>query len=160
MNCYLDLPIVDKERMLLGTEDGLHIVETGRDGTYWLHYIHTLYNIPTPSNPISMLCYSTPLCVKCCTLFPLILWWLYSLNSSEIARVFGEKKPVYTVQLIPSEQLVLIVSGKQRHVRLVPYLALEGMYRTLSMIWYPVSSVESRYSASSPSLYQRTFVGN
>ena len=44
----------------------------------------------------------------------------------EIARVHGEKKPVYAVQLIPSEQLVLIISGKQRHVRLVPYLALEG----------------------------------
>ena len=60
----------------MGTEDGLHVVETGKD---------------------------------------------------EIARVHGEKKPVYTVQLIPSEQLVLIVSGRQRHVRLVPYLALEGM---------------------------------
>ena len=47
---------------------------------------------------------------------------------TEIARVHGEKKPVYAVQLIPSEQLVLILSGKQRHVRLVPYLALEGKH--------------------------------
>ena len=38
----------------------------------------------------------------------------------------GEKKPVYLLQLIPTEQLVLTISGRQRHVRLVPYLALEG----------------------------------
>lgn len=67
--------VTDKERILIGTEDGLHVVETGKD---------------------------------------------------EIAKVLGERKPVHTLQLIPSEQLVLIVSGRQRHVRLVPYLALEG----------------------------------
>lgn len=45
---------------------------------------------------------------------------------AEIGKVGSEKKPVYTVQLIPGEQLILLISGRQRHVRLLPYLAVEG----------------------------------
>lgn len=66
--------IYDSDRLLVGTEEGLHVIETQKD---------------------------------------------------EITKV-GEKKPVWLIQLIPEEQLILTISGRMRHVRLLPYLAVEG----------------------------------
>lgn len=43
----------------------------------------------------------------------------------EIARI-GEAKKIYQLEYIVEEQLLIVVSGKQRHVRLVPIRALDG----------------------------------
>ena len=50
-----------------------------------------------------------------CTLHP----------SSEIIRV-GDSKKVYHIDLIPQEQLMAVISGRNRHVRLFPTQALDG----------------------------------
>lgn len=42
-----------------------------------------------------------------------------------MARI-GEGKKVYQLEYIPEEQLLVVLSGKQRHVRLVPIRALDG----------------------------------
>ncbi|XP_043483679.1 serine/threonine-protein kinase Genghis Khan [Leptopilina heterotoma] len=47
------------------------------------------------------------------------------LDRSEIARV-GEGKKVYLLEYVTEEQLIVVLSGKQRHVRLVPVRALDG----------------------------------
>ncbi|XP_063994907.1 serine/threonine-protein kinase Genghis Khan isoform X1 [Diachasmimorpha longicaudata] len=47
------------------------------------------------------------------------------LDRSEIAKV-GEGKKVYLLEYITEEQLIVVLSGKQRHVRLVPVRALDG----------------------------------
>ncbi|KAL4238234.1 hypothetical protein ACF0H5_002946 [Mactra antiquata] len=38
----------------------------------------------------------------------------------------SEKKPVYQVELVPEEQLIVLISGKQRHIKLLHSSALEG----------------------------------
>lgn len=76
------------------------------------------------------------------------LWCLLWVNSAcnacygflEISKVHGERKAVYTVQLIPGEQLVLVVTGRQRQVRLVPYLAIEGNdFSTIHLLLHHMS---------------------
>ncbi|KAL6421047.1 hypothetical protein ACFW04_013572 [Cataglyphis niger] len=47
------------------------------------------------------------------------------LDRSEIARV-GEGKKIYLLEYVIEEQLIVVLSGKQRHVRLVPVRALDG----------------------------------
>ncbi|CAH0380687.1 unnamed protein product [Bemisia tabaci] len=47
------------------------------------------------------------------------------LDHSEMARV-GEGKKVFEMEYIEKEQLLLVLSGKQRHVRLIPVRALDG----------------------------------
>ncbi|XP_020291183.1 serine/threonine-protein kinase Genghis Khan isoform X2 [Pseudomyrmex gracilis] len=47
------------------------------------------------------------------------------LDRSEIARV-GEGKKIYILEYVTEEQLIVVLSGKQRHVRLVPVRALDG----------------------------------
>ena len=47
-----------------------------------------------------------------------ILYWL------EITRV-GEAKKIHEIRYITKEQLFVVISGKQRHVRLIPVKALE-----------------------------------
>ncbi|XP_043602533.1 serine/threonine-protein kinase Genghis Khan isoform X2 [Bombus pyrosoma] len=47
------------------------------------------------------------------------------LDRSEIARV-GEGKKIYLLEYVTEEQLIVVLSGKQRHVRLVPVRALDG----------------------------------
>ncbi|PSN44675.1 hypothetical protein C0J52_15639 [Blattella germanica] len=47
------------------------------------------------------------------------------LDRSEIARV-GEGKKVYQLEYVVEEQLLVVLSGKQRHVRLIPVRALDG----------------------------------
>lgn len=42
-----------------------------------------------------------------------------------MARV-GEGKKVFEMEYIEKEQLLLVLSGKQRHVRLIPVRALDG----------------------------------
>lgn len=43
----------------------------------------------------------------------------------EIIRV-GDNKKVHQIELIPSEQLIAVISGRNRHVRLFPMAALDG----------------------------------
>ncbi|WAR18658.1 MRCKA-like protein [Mya arenaria] len=38
----------------------------------------------------------------------------------------SEKKPVFQVELVPEEQLIVLISGKQRHIKLLHQSALEG----------------------------------
>ncbi|KAK0161975.1 hypothetical protein PV327_008366 [Microctonus hyperodae] len=47
------------------------------------------------------------------------------LDRSEIAKV-GEGKKIYLLEYVTEEQLIVVLSGKQRHVRLVPVRALDG----------------------------------
>ncbi|KAJ8679289.1 hypothetical protein QAD02_015076 [Eretmocerus hayati] len=47
------------------------------------------------------------------------------LDRSEIARV-GEGKKIHLLEYVTEEQLIVVLSGKQRHVRLVPVRALDG----------------------------------
>ncbi|NXP82737.1 MRCKA kinase, partial [Ramphastos sulfuratus] len=47
------------------------------------------------------------------------------VTKDEIIRV-GDNKKVHQIELIPSEQLVAVISGRNRHVRLFPMAALDG----------------------------------
>ncbi|XP_053397279.1 serine/threonine-protein kinase MRCK alpha-like isoform X2 [Mercenaria mercenaria] len=38
----------------------------------------------------------------------------------------SEKKPVFQVELVPEEQLIVLISGKQRHIKLLHSSALDG----------------------------------
>uniref|UniRef100_A0A3P9GZG8 non-specific serine/threonine protein kinase n=1 Tax=Oryzias latipes TaxID=8090 RepID=A0A3P9GZG8_ORYLA len=47
------------------------------------------------------------------------------VTKDEIIRV-GDNKKVYQIDPIPQEHLLAVISGKNRHVRLVPIMALDG----------------------------------
>uniref|UniRef100_A0A8B9QUU7 Serine/threonine-protein kinase MRCK alpha n=1 Tax=Apteryx owenii TaxID=8824 RepID=A0A8B9QUU7_APTOW len=47
------------------------------------------------------------------------------VTKDEIIRV-GDNKKVHQIELIPNEQLVAVISGRNRHVRLFPMAALDG----------------------------------
>ncbi|KAM8947312.1 serine/threonine-protein kinase MRCK alpha isoform 2-T2 [Pelodytes ibericus] len=47
------------------------------------------------------------------------------VTKDEIIRV-GDNKKVHQVELIPNEQLIAVISGRNRHVRLYPMAALDG----------------------------------
>ncbi|XP_022241493.1 serine/threonine-protein kinase MRCK alpha-like isoform X2 [Limulus polyphemus] len=47
------------------------------------------------------------------------------LDSEEIARI-GDGKKISLIEYIAEEQLLIVVSGKQRHIRLIPIRALDG----------------------------------
>ncbi|XP_036309554.1 serine/threonine-protein kinase MRCK alpha isoform X12 [Pipistrellus kuhlii] len=47
------------------------------------------------------------------------------VTKDEIVRV-GDNKKVHQVELIPNDQLVAVISGRNRHVRLFPMSALDG----------------------------------
>ncbi|XP_041108680.1 serine/threonine-protein kinase MRCK alpha-like isoform X3 [Polyodon spathula] len=47
------------------------------------------------------------------------------VTKDEIIRV-GDNKKVHQIELIPSEQLMAVISGRNRHVRLFPMSALDG----------------------------------
>ena len=49
----------------------------------------------------------------------------YVGRCAEIARV-GESKRIYQIEYIAEEQLLVVICGKQHHVRLVPVRALDG----------------------------------
>ncbi|XP_060722854.1 serine/threonine-protein kinase MRCK alpha isoform X1 [Tachysurus vachellii] len=51
--------------------------------------------------------------------------YVVHVTKDEIVRV-GDNKKVYHVELIPSEQLLAVISGRNRHVRLVPMVGLDG----------------------------------
>ncbi|XP_054720162.1 serine/threonine-protein kinase MRCK alpha-like [Uloborus diversus] len=70
----LSAAVIDRERVVLGTEEGLYCVDLDRE---------------------------------------------------EIARV-GDGKKISQIQYVPEEQLLVAVSGKQRHIRLIPVGALDG----------------------------------
>ncbi|KAM9383164.1 serine/threonine-protein kinase MRCK alpha isoform 4-T4 [Phaethornis superciliosus] len=47
------------------------------------------------------------------------------VTKDEIIRV-GDNKKVHQIEFIPSEQLIAVISGRNRHVRLFPVAALDG----------------------------------
>uniref|UniRef100_A0A5F8H7K2 Serine/threonine-protein kinase MRCK alpha n=1 Tax=Monodelphis domestica TaxID=13616 RepID=A0A5F8H7K2_MONDO len=47
------------------------------------------------------------------------------VTKDEIIRV-GDSKKVHQIELIPNEQLIAVISGRNRHVRLFPMSALDG----------------------------------
>ncbi|XP_043915519.1 serine/threonine-protein kinase MRCK alpha isoform X2 [Protopterus annectens] len=47
------------------------------------------------------------------------------VTKDEIVRV-GDNKKVHMIELIPNEQLIAVISGRNRHVRLFPVAALDG----------------------------------
>ncbi|ETE67701.1 Serine/threonine-protein kinase MRCK alpha, partial [Ophiophagus hannah] len=47
------------------------------------------------------------------------------VTKDEIIRV-GDSKKVHQIELIPNEQLIAVISGRNRHVRLFPVTALDG----------------------------------
>ncbi|XP_031246960.1 serine/threonine-protein kinase MRCK alpha isoform X8 [Mastomys coucha] len=47
------------------------------------------------------------------------------VTKDEIIRV-GDNKKIHQIELIPSEQLAAVISGRNRHVRLFPMSALDG----------------------------------
>ncbi|XP_041418507.1 serine/threonine-protein kinase MRCK alpha isoform X3 [Xenopus laevis] len=47
------------------------------------------------------------------------------VTKDEIIRV-GDNKKVHQVELIPYEQLIAVISGRNRHVRLYPMISLDG----------------------------------
>ncbi|NWR54330.1 MRCKA kinase, partial [Bucorvus abyssinicus] len=47
------------------------------------------------------------------------------VTKDEIIRV-GDSKKVHQIELIPNEQLIAVISGRNRHVRLFPVAALDG----------------------------------
>lgn len=51
--------------------------------------------------------------------------YLYFSSAIEIARI-GEAKKIYQIDYITEEQIIIVLSGKQRQVRLIPVRALDG----------------------------------
>lgn len=47
------------------------------------------------------------------------------LDTDELARI-GDGKKILQIDYVPEEQLLIVISGKQRHVRLIPVGALDG----------------------------------
>ncbi|XP_010640955.1 serine/threonine-protein kinase MRCK alpha isoform X20 [Fukomys damarensis] len=47
------------------------------------------------------------------------------VTKDEIIRV-GDNKKIHQIELVPSDQLVAVISGRNRHVRLFPMSALDG----------------------------------
>lgn len=59
------------------------------------------------------------------TTIPFTGMYCIDLDRSEIARI-GEGKKIFQLEYISEEHLLVVVSGKQRQVRLVPIRALDG----------------------------------
>uniref|UniRef100_A0A8C8HK64 non-specific serine/threonine protein kinase n=1 Tax=Oncorhynchus tshawytscha TaxID=74940 RepID=A0A8C8HK64_ONCTS len=51
--------------------------------------------------------------------------YVIHVTKDEIIRV-GDNKKVYHIDLVPQEQLLAVISGRNRHVRLFPMAALDG----------------------------------
>ncbi|XP_013414269.1 serine/threonine-protein kinase MRCK alpha isoform X3 [Lingula anatina] len=47
------------------------------------------------------------------------------LTRDEISRI-GDKKSVFQIEVVQRDQLVIVISGKQRHIRLIPMAAVES----------------------------------
>ncbi|XP_048579226.1 serine/threonine-protein kinase MRCK alpha isoform X3 [Nematostella vectensis] len=47
------------------------------------------------------------------------------LMKESVARI-GDSKKAYQVEMVPDDQLIVIISGKNRHIRLYPLSALDG----------------------------------
>ena len=48
------------------------------------------------------------------------------IPSCTLIRV-GDRKPTYRIEIVQEEQSVIVISGKQKHVRLMPSTALDGV---------------------------------
>ena len=82
---------IDRDRLVVGTEDGLFCVDLERDGKAQLRL----------------------LCLDSLTvLFP------------EIGRI-GDGKKVHQVEYLQEEQLIIVLGGRQRQMRLIPIRALD-----------------------------------
>jgi len=95
--------IIDPDRLVIGTEDGLFCVDLDRDG-----------NSDRPRQTQIPFASGTLSCRKRLFLF-----------SAEISRI-GEGKKIHEIEYVAEEQLLVVISGKQRHVRLIPIRALDG----------------------------------
>ena len=82
---------IDKDRLVVGTEDGLFCVDLERDGK----------RAGDVSEPI-----------------------LTSVSTSEISRV-GDGKKIYQVEYLQEEQLIIVLAGRHRQMRLIPIRALD-----------------------------------
>lgn len=93
----------DHERVALGNEEGLFVIHVTKDGK---------------TSPGDEMCW------RRCHSLRLYLHHLLR-PSSEIIRV-GDNKKVHHIDLILQEQLLAVISGRNRHVRLFPTQALDG----------------------------------
>ncbi|KAK1793328.1 hypothetical protein P4O66_011727 [Electrophorus voltai] len=93
--------IIDHERIALGNEEGLYVIHITKDGKACVKALPCCF----PSPP------------HCSNAFP-------PLSLTEIIKV-GDNKKVHHIDLIPSEQLLAVISGRNRHVRLYPMAALD-----------------------------------
>lgn len=60
------------------------------------------------------------------------------LDCFEFVRI-GESKKIYQIWYIKSEQLLVVLCGKQRHIRLLPIRALE----VLDIEWINVTDLKN-----------------
>lgn len=101
-HCFCFSPS-DHERVALGNEEGLFVIHVTKDGTKKTPFQELLFEIP----------FFSP-----CSSFS-------SSVSLEIIRM-GDNKKVHQIDLMLQEQLLAVISGRNRHVRLFPTQALDG----------------------------------
>ena len=82
---------IDKDRLVVGTEDGLFCVDLERDGKKSGRIINNE---------------------------------LIPASTSEISRV-GDGKKIYQVEYLQEEQLIIVLAGRHRQMRLIPIRALD-----------------------------------
>lgn len=90
--------IIDPDRLVIGTEEGLFCLDLDHSGEF-PRFEKSLRNS--------------------------FLAKKLHFSYAEIARV-GEGKKIFALEYVTEEQLIVVLSGKQRHVRLVPVRALDG----------------------------------
>lgn len=93
--------IIDPERILLGTEDGLFCLDLDRSGLFSLLLLLSFF------------------------LYICFLNYFYFMHFIEMVRI-GESKRIIQLWHIVEEQIFVILCGKQRHIRLLPIRALEA----------------------------------
>lgn len=100
--------IIDPDRILLGTEDGLFCLDLDRSGMFFIY-----------NSGIKRCCAG----IDCRASVSYYCFVLY--HHLEMARI-GESKRIIQLWHIAEEQILVILCGKQRHVRLLPIRALEA----------------------------------
>uniref|UniRef100_A0A3P8T9D5 Serine/threonine-protein kinase MRCK alpha n=1 Tax=Amphiprion percula TaxID=161767 RepID=A0A3P8T9D5_AMPPE len=102
--------IIDHERVALGNEEGLFVIHVTKDGKKSSIF----------SSGFMLTCL-----VSCLRKWAFLTHSFTLPPSAEIIRV-GDNKKVHHIDLIPQEQLLAVISGRNRHVRLFPTQALDG----------------------------------
>uniref|UniRef100_A0A3B3SXC1 non-specific serine/threonine protein kinase n=1 Tax=Paramormyrops kingsleyae TaxID=1676925 RepID=A0A3B3SXC1_9TELE len=104
----LSAAILDRERVALGTEEGLFVIEVTRDGKVWcVTWRENTYGSGTDLPPQTLDTISTTHCLV-------------------IVRATDCRK-VQQIELIPKENLVILLCGRYRHVHFYPWEVLEGV---------------------------------